>query len=572
MPKAVIYARQSSGAEDYSDSVEQQIENCKRLAEKENLEIVGIYKDLRSSGETYPVGAEETAWIDQAYVKWLNTQSTRKPFRKGLGAVLQQFATSKIEYLIVNELTRLYRPVTGSFLETYINNFIRDQSITLLQVQGGSVDLSKFDQHLITLIKNQILYDDLQKKRMNSRHALKARKDKGLIVNGAKMYGIRYLGHDKVEVIPESIPVIRYVFESIVEYKPYRTIIRACNRKFGKIGFFYDSSIRHIIRQPVYAGYQYDSTGKLIKNRQMTGQEIVPFALWRKAQDVLDEKRRVPVNKAKKHWLPLSGRLICGNCGSRLTCITCRGRILYCCNKATLSDNRVACRKSRILFYRCKKTENALHEAIYPFLLVGFFARYREAKTINRVARRYNRYKEIYNEYQNREDTLLKMFTNGEITKDQYDKSIQSIRPKKEDVNLKLIEASYIEAPKTIFSFEPFWKLFCAIRDGNLTHGEYEDLLNASDVRITVYQDSILVHTIACDVRLPRIQHKNRNYLPAWKVICDARYKTRLSCRTPITICYSTGRTELLAEFNQFKVIGVGSEKSNMPVPDIKTP
>ncbi|UKI29938.1 MAG: recombinase family protein [Lentisphaeria bacterium] len=48
--KALIYARQSSGKDDFSESVEAQIANCKKLAEKEKLEVIGIYKDLNTSG------------------------------------------------------------------------------------------------------------------------------------------------------------------------------------------------------------------------------------------------------------------------------------------------------------------------------------------------------------------------------------------------------------------------------------------------------------------------------------------------------------------------------------------
>ena len=54
--KALIYARQSSGKDDFSESVETQIANCKKLAAKEKLEVIGVYKDLNTSGETYPVG------------------------------------------------------------------------------------------------------------------------------------------------------------------------------------------------------------------------------------------------------------------------------------------------------------------------------------------------------------------------------------------------------------------------------------------------------------------------------------------------------------------------------------
>ncbi len=105
--KALIYARQSSGKDDFSESVEAQIANCKKLAEKEKLEVIGIYKDLNTSGETYPVGAEEIARLDKAYMNWSLTQSTKKDFRLGLSQVLLKL--SEIDFVLVNELTRLYR-------------------------------------------------------------------------------------------------------------------------------------------------------------------------------------------------------------------------------------------------------------------------------------------------------------------------------------------------------------------------------------------------------------------------------------------------------------------------------
>lgn len=87
--KAVIYARQSSGKDDYSESVEAQIANCRKLAEKEKLEVIGIYRDLNSSGETYPVGAEEIARVGKTYVRWAASQSTKKNYRSGLGKCLR---------------------------------------------------------------------------------------------------------------------------------------------------------------------------------------------------------------------------------------------------------------------------------------------------------------------------------------------------------------------------------------------------------------------------------------------------------------------------------------------------
>lgn len=74
----MIYARQSSGSEDVSESVEAQIMNCRLLSKKENMEIVGIFKDLNTSGETYPIGAEAVASVDQAYLNWVRSQKEKR--------------------------------------------------------------------------------------------------------------------------------------------------------------------------------------------------------------------------------------------------------------------------------------------------------------------------------------------------------------------------------------------------------------------------------------------------------------------------------------------------------------
>ena len=101
--KALIYARQSSGKDDLSESVEAQIANCRKLAEKEKLEVVGVFRDLNTSGETYPVGAESIAQLDKAYQQWVMTQSTKKSFRAGLGEAISLFP--EIDVLLVNEVS-----------------------------------------------------------------------------------------------------------------------------------------------------------------------------------------------------------------------------------------------------------------------------------------------------------------------------------------------------------------------------------------------------------------------------------------------------------------------------------
>lgn len=101
MAKCVIYARQSSGDEEESASVELQIEQCKNVAETNGYTIVGTYSDKNTSGKTYPnfSDAIKLAQADGVYLNWLNSSdSGRKKYRDGLGKVFEQL--TEIDYVI----------------------------------------------------------------------------------------------------------------------------------------------------------------------------------------------------------------------------------------------------------------------------------------------------------------------------------------------------------------------------------------------------------------------------------------------------------------------------------------
>jgi DNA invertase Pin-like site-specific DNA recombinase len=46
MKKAIIYARQSSGDEKESASINRQIANCQKFAASQEIEIIEVYSDL----------------------------------------------------------------------------------------------------------------------------------------------------------------------------------------------------------------------------------------------------------------------------------------------------------------------------------------------------------------------------------------------------------------------------------------------------------------------------------------------------------------------------------------------
>lgn len=561
MPTAVIYARQSSGSDDFSLSVEQQIQNCQNLAQKENYEIVGIFQDLNTSGETYPAGAEQIASVDNAFMDWLRIQSKTKGFRVGLGNLLTCCQGENVNLLLVNEITRLYRPVVGSFLEIYINNFLRQNQIKIIQVQGGSIDLTRFDEHLINTIKNQILFEDLQKKRANSIAGIRARKDSGKLATMPKMFGIDYLGHDRYSINPKNAEIIRFVFDSVIARRTYNSICKEVNCRLNGQRFFRANDIYRFIRQPLYCGYQYNTKNELIPNLEMQGREIITFETWRKANRIIDEKRRIAIKMPKKRWLPLSGRITCGSCGLHLFCSSNSKdpTVYYTCPRASTAAEPELCRKSRIRFGGVPD-RNALHEITIPFLLVGLIKTFLDMKELHDIARAMEQTKAKYIAMQDRETELLKMFSSGQITKEQLDQALDLVRPQRIALHTKLLEASRLPPKPHYLRISTIWQQFKAIRNGTLSESDYETYLEAAQLRFTIFENRIHVHTFAFELDLPRLRYKNHNWLPKFSISTPARYGRDLQQITPVDVKIVTGSHTNLANYKNIHYFGVESE------------
>lgn len=540
MPTAVIYARQSSGSDDFSLSVEQQILNCKRLAADTKFNVIGIFQDLNTSGETYPAGAEQVASVDNAFMDWLREHTKGKGFRSGLGNLLILCQEKNVDALIVNEITRLYRPVVGSFLEIYINNFLRKKHIKIIQMQGGCIDLNRFDEHLINTIKNQVLFEDLQKKRANSIAGIKARKDSGKLASMPKMFGIDYLGHDKYSIDPGNAEIVRFVFNSVIQRKTYNSICKEVNKRTNRC--MRANDIYRFIRQPLYCGYQYNTQQELIPNVEMQGKEIISFETWREANKIVDSKRGIGIKMPKKRWLPLSGRIYCGSCGDRLQCISNKidPTVYYTCIKANTSANPEPCRKSRIRFIGIPG-KNALHEITIPFLLVGLMKTYLEEKELHDIAREIDLNKAKYADMMSRETELLKMFSAGQITKEQFDEAIGLLRPKRMQLQTKMLEASHLTDGKPHYRINNIWQKFKAFRDGDLSESDYETYVEAAELQFKIYERHIHIHTFAFEIDIPRIRYKNHNWLPKYSIFSPAKYGREFTLVKPITVKIVTG-------------------------------
>lgn len=306
--QAVIYARQSSGCEDESESIEMQILECQELAKKLNLKVIGVFSDANSSGRLYPSGAEaeSVAKLDAAFQTWHSRNTLEKKNRPALEEALNLLP--QIDHIIIYDITRLYRPLGQSFLQHFIDNQLIKHKVNIQTVKDGCVDLSSFSDSLVTTIKSHVNDNQIQLNTEKSKMAMAQLKDDGIYPTMPRMYGIRYLGgKDKqVEVIEEQAEVIKFVFDQIIKLKPYNWIVREMNKHFrdrtsGK--GFYASSLRSIAAQPFYCGYMYDTKGSLIKAKQMQGKEILSFETWNKVQEIMKRNRAEP--QRRKNYLIL---------------------------------------------------------------------------------------------------------------------------------------------------------------------------------------------------------------------------------------------------------------------------
>ena len=356
--QAIIYARQSSGSDDYSESVAVQISNCRKLAAQKGFEVIEVISDLNISGKTYPAGWEKLAASDRAFQLWAANNSTGKMFRSGLGRLFRLL--EKTDYIIVDDITRLYRPLSRSYLENAVNQSLIEQDVKIIQVKGGTLDLALFDQQLITMLKNQINDEQIAKQRQRSMEVFNKIRNSGKMPTGITAFGLNYDRASKCySVDEEKSAVIKFIFGQIIARNSYSNIIRNVNARWKEYfhGCFWNKNLYEIARKPIYAGYQYNSNGDLIPNLQ--GEPIIALEDFLQVQEIMQQTRleysanNCNQSHTAKHWLPLSGYLHCGNCGSKLVVAVEKDNISYRCRKgALLGDN--ACRSSRIAMY-CNK-------------------------------------------------------------------------------------------------------------------------------------------------------------------------------------------------------------------------
>lgn len=515
-----IYARQSSGKEEDSESIAMQLEKCRELARTQNYRILGEFSDANSSGRLYPAGAEALAAQDAIYQQWLVQQSSEKQSRRGLGKMFREL--HKADVIVVDDLTRLARPLSGSFLNDYIKQqLLRSGSIIVHTVKNGPLDYANYMDCLVSDVQTHVVDNQLKIQTRKAKDALRKIKDSGYLPTGAKMFGIKYIGgtERKVEVIPECAAAIRFIFAEVAKETPLNEIVFAVNTRYRHLfkTICYKSTLRNILSQPFYAGMIYNSHGQLIPARQMHGQTVITPDEYFAARQRL---HRTATGKAPRRYrdLPFSGLLFCGNCGARMVCGTDHGKIFYYCAAGSNALRQQSCRDSRIniTLLRHHKRFSGFAEAVAPLLMLCL----QQPQTPSARPALPELEKQAADQ-ENLLSLLTENFLDHHIPLENMKHQISAIAASLKSLHAEIAMLKYATTPAP--RDRQLNLTISALKQGSLPPEKFRSLLHQCIKTIHCFRDHVLIDTISGTCRLDRYMLPPYRNFPRWQMKSTSR-------------------------------------------------
>lgn len=524
---AIIYARQSSGNDEKSVSVETQIINCTNLCNDNNLNIKHIFSDLNISGRTYPCSASDLAQKDISFQNWYKNQTKTKEFRKGLDQVLSELKTGDV--LVLDDLTRLYRGIRNGFLGAYLKQVLETKKIQVMTVKNGKFDPADFNDSLVEDIQTHVNDEQIKISKNKSIEARQHMKDQGVLAGGIRVVGLEYLGNHQYRVRDSYREVLTFIFESIIAEKSYSQIQREVNEKYVALfcKHFYESNFYHISKQPLYAGYMRNSKQELIKCTGLVGKPAISFEMWCRVQEIMEKKRLTPVSGIRgNNILPFSRKCVCGYCGSNMVIAKDKKSLAYFCKGGSILAKDKDCISARVrISETTSKLYTGLKHALAPLLVLGQYELCLEYFNYSK-----NREKciDLESRIQESSERLREIsvdYISGKFDRDVYnevkikaDKLLDKMRKELASLKTKL-KLDY----KKNMEDDPFWGDFSSIMNDQIDDGKYKELFDRIVEKIICFKDKVTVITKFGNFDLDRLIAKKGRSFPryTWTLLRD---------------------------------------------------
>ncbi len=583
MEKAIIYARQSKGNNDVSLSVSNQIQRCLEFAESRKIKIIAEpFKDLNTPGETYPAGAvfEAKAEHDDDFQQWFENASTNKKFRAGLGEALKY--VKDVDYIILDDITRLYRPYKSSNLGRMLLSKLALSHCKILCVHGSAVDTASRKDVALANFLNEILDEDRDTKAQNSRNSLNSRKKAGKPTTGCKAFGAIYNTADEsIKFDERKAEAIKYIFNKVAEYVPYNQILFELNKNYADCvdKRWYASNIYNITRNYIYTGNfniatkEEQAKGITILKEYDKVQPIIPLFLFDKVQKVMQDKRenggKAKYNykgKERRNFLPLSGFMRCSHCGSKLVVLIDNKKIYYQCQGAIMAKDE-ECRKSRVLADYSSYRLQGVQQFLLPFLVIALVDQQKQLIVDRNIADEIETEKSKKLQLENAMQVAFQMLTNNKVTPEMFEKMTATTQKQINELDMAIRVLESRNNTDYLIENKMLDYKISRVLHGDIDNNLYTELLHKSINKITVHADTIEFDTKTGVFNVDRIVYKRIKGLPPAAIKIDRDIhadEVYSNASYTISVHYpsffdSNDKTETtIAEFDKLKIVKIG--------------
>lgn len=589
MTRCVLYARQSSGDDEQSESVDLQLAKLKALATARGWEIVGEYSDLDISGKTYPdtPDARALSALDDVFKDW--SAGRKDIYRQGLGRLMANL--DGVDAILVWDLTRLMRPLRGSHLESYMVQSLKKHNIKVVQLDGGEVDFSSFENSLIVTITGMINDEQIRIQREKQMGAYRSMRDRGQQCSGPAPVGYRRV-NNTMEVDEKGAQVVRDAYTLFLNGEGLSRICRRLNEvhKYSTM----PGNLKQLLKRPVYCGLAYNSAGDLIPASPAL--PIISEADWRRAQAMMAGGKRGYVSKRMN---ALSGLMRCGTCGSTMNVVSVPlrrgGRALTLrCNRVDQGVNQDELCKIAGVRYRGEDVEGegiveipvepfdrhvlksmatngsepswksiGLHEALMPLVAMTLLDTLREQSDKDEIGKRIAEIEMRLTGLHQNKSNLTTLVGDGLLTLDEARAKLEAISKEEAALHSEMTDAIALLTGTSDDDMAVAYAMIKMIQDGTLPTAQYKVLAHRTFRRITCHSCCVVVELMdGTELVIEKIRRAGVMLMPPVKMdlipLSDGSHRLEVSYYYS---SYFTGKDDdldVLASSDRIKIYSVG--------------
>ena len=330
----MIYARFSSHNQREA-SIEQQIEMCSKLAERNGLTVIDTYSDKAISGKT----------------------DNRPAFQR----MMRDATSGKFDIVLAWKSNRMGR----NMLEAMLNDVtLQEQGVKTVYVEEDFEDNAAGRFALRNMMNVNQFYSEAMAEDVKRGMMDNAKK---CMVNGRTPFGLRKGSDGKYEIWPEQAEIVREIFNRVRDGWNHIDIMDDLNARGIKNrdgNLWQRTTFDKLLRNEAYIGV-YKFSGVRIEHGIP---EILDRQVFEEVQMMLTTKKHPRGRRRNVEDYMLTGKLFCGHCGQQMVgiCGTSRNgdrHYYYLCQG---KHNKTGCKKRN---ERKDKIEKAVVDAVRDLIM-----------------------------------------------------------------------------------------------------------------------------------------------------------------------------------------------------------